>query len=194
MRKFVTRNKVGVAASVLLVASLAGGIAATLWQAGEARRSAELAKQEAENAKIQAKRAEQVRDFLERVFTSTEPTSEGVPTALDLLDEGSRRARDEVMATDPGAAADILLLTGYARAHLSRYDEATRDLEDAQRLLREHRPDALYEIWRSHLHLAAISRTLGDPDAAIEQVRRSDERRVGKECVSTCRSRWSPYH
>src|SRR3546814_11526810 len=27
-------------------------------------------------------------------------------------------------------------------------------------------------------------------DAAI----RSEERRVGKECVSTCRSRWSPYH
>src|SRR3546814_18804900 len=24
--------------------------------------------------------------------------------------------------------------------------------------------------------------------------RRSDERRVGKECVSTCRSRWLPYH
>src|SRR3546814_15380628 len=25
-------------------------------------------------------------------------------------------------------------------------------------------------------------------------VQRSEERRVGKECVSTCRSRWSPYH
>src|SRR3546814_18212615 len=25
-------------------------------------------------------------------------------------------------------------------------------------------------------------------------VYRSEERRVGKECVSTCRSRWSPYH
>src|SRR3546814_13498128 len=23
---------------------------------------------------------------------------------------------------------------------------------------------------------------------------RSEERRVGKECVSTCRSRWAPYH
>src|SRR3546814_19410251 len=23
---------------------------------------------------------------------------------------------------------------------------------------------------------------------------RSEERRVGKECVSTCRARWSPYH
>src|SRR3546814_14023898 len=26
------------------------------------------------------------------------------------------------------------------------------------------------------------------------QRQRSEERRVGKECVSTCRSRWSPYH
>src|SRR3546814_8826994 len=26
------------------------------------------------------------------------------------------------------------------------------------------------------------------------RARRSDERRVGKECVSTCRSRWAPYH
>src|SRR3546814_6692119 len=31
-----------------------------------------------------------------------------------------------------------------------------------------------------------------DPDTG-EQIR-SEERRVGKECVSTCRSRWSPYH
>src|SRR3546814_18733032 len=29
---------------------------------------------------------------------------------------------------------------------------------------------------------------------ADERVARSEERRVGKECVSTCRSRWSPYH
>src|SRR3546814_5755796 len=29
---------------------------------------------------------------------------------------------------------------------------------------------------------------------AIQHFGRSEERRVGKECVSTCRSRWSPYH
>src|SRR3546814_13729733 len=29
---------------------------------------------------------------------------------------------------------------------------------------------------------------------AQQQVERSEERRVGKECVSTCRSRWLPYH
>src|SRR3546814_8992504 len=28
----------------------------------------------------------------------------------------------------------------------------------------------------------------------LEALARSEERRVGKECVSTCRSRWSPYH
>ena len=29
---------------------------------------------------------------------------------------------------------------------------------------------------------------------ALNSGKRSEERRVGKECVSTCRSRWSPYH
>src|SRR3546814_17956750 len=31
-------------------------------------------------------------------------------------------------------------------------------------------------------------------DVIIDGEFRSEERRVGKECVSTCRSRWSPYH
>src|SRR3546814_15945744 len=31
-------------------------------------------------------------------------------------------------------------------------------------------------------------------DPRREEAVRSEERRVGKECVSTCRSRWSPYH
>src|SRR3546814_4520725 len=32
------------------------------------------------------------------------------------------------------------------------------------------------------------------PPVPLHHLRRSEERRVGKECVSTCRSRWSPYH
>src|SRR3546814_11393587 len=32
------------------------------------------------------------------------------------------------------------------------------------------------------------------PVARAARRLRSEERRVGKECVSTCRSRWSPYH
>src|SRR3546814_11414630 len=34
---------------------------------------------------------------------------------------------------------------------------------------------------------------LGDVQLIAPSLR-SEERRVGKECVSTCRSRWSPYH
>src|SRR3546814_2592500 len=38
---------------------------------------------------------------------------------------------------------------------------------------------------------AGVVAQLYDPLAAMP---RSEERRVGKECVSTCRARWSPYH
>src|SRR3546814_15094143 len=31
-------------------------------------------------------------------------------------------------------------------------------------------------------------------ERAVNAAERSEERRVGKACVSTCRSRWSPYH
>src|SRR3546814_5189573 len=47
--------------------------------------------------------------------------------------------------------------------------------------------DLLGELLRAHL----LSR---DIDALGLAPERSEERRVGKECVSTCRSRWSPYH
>src|SRR3546814_4449575 len=43
---------------------------------------------------------------------------------------------------------------------------------------------------------ALIARDHERPDAGAAEPddERSEERRVGKECVSTCRSRWSPYH
>src|SRR3546814_4930914 len=43
--------------------------------------------------------------------------------------------------------------------------------------------------WRSRRTRAPASSAVSIPLSW-----RSEERRVGKECVSTCRSRWSPYH
>ena len=37
-------------------------------------------------------------------------------------------------------------------------------------------------------------RRSADAVQKLDAMGRSEERRVGKECVSTCRSRWSPYH
>src|SRR3546814_16347872 len=43
--------------------------------------------------------------------------------------------------------------------------------------------------------IGRIVRSLeNDIAVASAEVQRSEERRVGKACVSTCRSRWSPYH
>ena len=47
--------------------------------------------------------------------------------------------------------------------------------------------DSVQEISDSVTHAVQM-------DATDENALRSEERRVGKECVSTCRSRWSPYH
>src|SRR3546814_5349201 len=53
-------------------------------------------------------------------------------------------------------------------------------------LLDDAPPEGLQElIGRSREQIARAASVSAD---------RSEERRVGKECVSTCRSRWSPYH
>src|SRR3546814_1597119 len=75
-------------------------------------------------------------------------------------------------------------------------------------LIVSRRQGSLYVIDGQHRYEAAKLRgdirdlpivlfDFDDPKAEAElfvQANRSEERRVGKECVSTCRSRWSPYH
>src|SRR3546814_17459747 len=70
------------------------------------------------------------------------------------------------------------------RAHppVRKQPAVLKDIADAPRL------------WRQ-VDAAAEQRPVADADmAAVGAQQRSEERRVGKECVSTCRSRWSPYH
>src|SRR3546814_11806439 len=43
-------------------------------------------------------------------------------------------------------------------------------------------------------HEVAVTIEEGSIGGLGAPVLRSEERRVGKECVSTCRSRWLPYH
>src|SRR3546814_9848363 len=68
---------------------------------------------------------------------------------------------------------------GDARGHLTRPDTAGLRL----------RPQDLFQevAERRFLDHGRLGRSR--PGAL-----RSEERRVGKECVSTCRSRWPPYH
>src|SRR3546814_5221154 len=63
--------------------------------------------------------------------------------------------------------------------------DITMDLEDGAPTGRE----------REHAEMVVAKLRSDGNSRKMAGVRvRSDERRVGKECVSTCRSGWSPYH
>src|SRR3546814_20563633 len=49
-------------------------------------------------------------------------------------------------------------------------------------------------LFGPHANIMEIPETPLGPVRVDTALDRSEERRVGKECVSTCRSRWSPYH
>src|SRR3546814_14645903 len=53
-------------------------------------------------------------------------------------------------------------------------------------------PAELDKIWPNSIPFVIVALMVGQFWFAFRK--RSEERRVGKECVSTCRFRWSPYH
>src|SRR3546814_15959392 len=82
-------------------------------------------------------------------------------------------------------------------------DVCSSDLVDAHELLEHRQQDADPHHRQQARRLAAQvaqarpvfrAQAVGDVAQFVVQRGRSEERRVGKACVSTCRSRWSPYH
>ena len=90
--------------------------------------------------------------------------------------------------------------------------EAERATRDAQNKLETTRIDTELEVLTLHREADAAmvtAQVLEDAEATqsvvedgksesgkmkIKRTSRSEERRVGKECLRLCRSRWSPYH
>src|SRR3546814_10176652 len=97
-----------------------------------------------------------------------------------LVEEGERVRKGQVlMRLDPEAfAADLASASAGVRAAEIEIESRRSRVAELQRQLQRQR-----QLYTRKL----VSRE------SFEQLR-SEERRVGKECVSTCRSRWSPYH
>src|SRR3546814_4485938 len=70
-------------------------------------------------------------------------------------------------------------------AYEMRISDWSSDVCSSDLMKRLYVHESIYDEMCDELAAIANSTIVGD---------RSEERRVGKECVSTCRSRWSPYH
>ena len=66
---------------------------------------------------------------------------------------------------------------------------APKTAREAARILRDHGPEAMAVAGGTDLY-PNMKRRQFEPKVLV----RSEERRVGKECTSWCRSRWSPDH
>ena len=109
------------------------------------------------------------------------------------------------------ALSDFLKREGFAVTAASGQTEALRLLEGRRyhlALLDVTLPDgsgfALCAAIKAQYHMPVMFLTaLADESSTVAGLelggddyiaKRSEERRVGKECTSWCRSRWSPYH
>src|SRR3546814_1331789 len=103
--------------------------------------------------------------------------SEGVEALTRALDMADRLGRRFMMAMFSAWLADALLQTG----------ELDRAIEVARRAVRL--ASERNEPWARSVALRVVGQALG-----LSSSDRSEERRGGEECVSTCRSRWLTYH
>jgi eukaryotic-like serine/threonine-protein kinase len=103
--KFVRRNRVPVAGSVALVASLAAGLVGTLWQADRAGKAAA-------RATVEAQRANAINDFLGETFLSntiyqSDSGAAQQKRAVDLLNDAAEKIQTRLL--DQPAARNQLL-------------------------------------------------------------------------------------
>src|SRR3546814_16962526 len=90
-----------------------------------------------------------------------------------------------VCSSDLVASPELSL--GIRRAHDFITAGAPHPLQEAA-VTALNLPDSYY-VYLRETYQARRDLLLGKAEEA-----RSEERRVGKECVSKCRSRWLPYH
>src|SRR3546814_16357273 len=84
---------------------------------------------------------------------------------------------------------------------LARFEVHDRLKRKVEAVARDYRLEGGDAVLRFHHLLVEGNGEAGDTEIGaaparhlVDGIDRSEERRVGKECVSTCRSRWSPYH
>jgi eukaryotic-like serine/threonine-protein kinase len=165
-RKFVTRHRVPVVASMVVALALVGGLAGTLWQAAAAARERDAARRE-------TARATALNHFMAQMLTASNPEAQGSRevTVLELLSKASTTAT-ETLAGQPEAEAEARTLLGNTFRSLGEVDEAIEELERAVALRDQGAASETHgqAISLAALAVAHISR--GDYQAAVPLLER----------------------
>src|SRR3546814_16324002 len=113
--------------------------------------------------------------------------------SADLPVDFPRRADSRLVAGEHGRTTPVTIHIITSR--LNRFDDSLVLLIEGPRLPGAHAVIdlriVLTKISRRAIEIVADGLGLGRDDVRTQ---RSEERRVGKEGVSTCKSRWSPYN
>ncbi len=154
--KFLRRHAFGVSAGVAIACALIIGAGVALWQAHQAR--------------LQAQRAESVRNFLTDLFAIADPnlTRGREVTARELLREGARRVK-LAPDSDPLLVADIDGAIGNLARDIGDYETAELRLRAAEAALASNaaNPDRLAQ---ARVDLAGTMRLNGNPRGAREML------------------------
>src|SRR3546814_15094504 len=85
------------------------------------------------------------------------------------------------------------ILGGSTAAIFGAEEEAVQSGSNGQQSTARNNGAIITDIVRRDIE--KITQDIVQRNQAVQPIiTRSEERRVGNECVSTCRSRWSPYH
>lgn len=167
LQRWVRRHPLPAALAAALAASIGLGVAASLWQAGQARAQAQAARQAQAEAEAARGRAEAVRDYVAQLFEASDPGRGSEPTAADLLDAGEARVDAALEARRPDVAADLLRLIAGARNSRGEYDAASA-LYERGLALTENTPDIDPAVRRALLaDFSGLLRTRGLSDRAV---------------------------
>ena len=102
--------------------------------------------------------------------------------------------RDSVLKAYPEVYSPAALEALEVLAPLNREQHELMARRIARRLMRERSRQRIAFLDPQALIPRTGIRVQDARDGNFDGSERSEERRVGKECSVTCRSRWSPYH
>lgn len=165
LRKFAVKHRLAVGAVAAVVLALAAGLAVASWQLRIAR--------------VEKKRAEDVKEFVASIFRSADPyfTGERQMKASQLLTLAKERI-DREMASQPEASVELLAIVGEAQANLEEYDAARSTLQAALDLAARklpagsvHTSQALAQLATIHANEREYDLAKRELDAVIPELR-----------------------